>query len=323
MMKAPFPWFGGKSRVAPLVWEHFGDVANYVEPFAGSLAVLLGRPDDPGMETVNDIDCYLSNFWRSLQTSPNEVAKYADWPVNEADLQARHTWLLQQSDFREKMKSEPDFFDAKIAGWWVWGMSAWIGGGWCDVPGYERRIQRQKVAVSQQIPRLGTAGAGVHRKSLAENAGLLDYFYELADRLRRVRVCCGDWTRVVGPAVTYKNGGVGDKGITGIFFDPPYSAEAGRANSIYACEDLTVAHDVRKWAIENGDNPRLRIAFCGYQCEHDFPQGWKAAPWKAAGGYGNHSNGTGRKNKTREVVWFSPHCLKMGSDNFELFSEGD
>ena len=31
-MKAPFPWFGGKSRA--------------VEPFAGSLAVLLARPHE-------------------------------------------------------------------------------------------------------------------------------------------------------------------------------------------------------------------------------------------------------------------------------------
>ena len=45
-MKAPFPWFGGKSRVQAQVCDRFGDVRNYVEPFAGSLSVLLGRPDD-------------------------------------------------------------------------------------------------------------------------------------------------------------------------------------------------------------------------------------------------------------------------------------
>lgn len=28
-MKSPFPWFGGKSRVAHLVWDRFGDVPNY------------------------------------------------------------------------------------------------------------------------------------------------------------------------------------------------------------------------------------------------------------------------------------------------------
>lgn len=70
ILKAPFPWFGGKSRVAPQVWERFGDVDNYVEPFAGSLAVLLGRPTAPQTETVNDIDCYLANSgagWRSIR----------------------------------------------------------------------------------------------------------------------------------------------------------------------------------------------------------------------------------------------------------------
>ena len=46
MTAAPFPWFGGKSRVAADVWARFGETPNYVEPFAGSMAVLLGRPKD-------------------------------------------------------------------------------------------------------------------------------------------------------------------------------------------------------------------------------------------------------------------------------------
>jgi len=63
-LKAPFPWFGGKSRAASLVWQRFGEVRNYVEPFAGSLAVLLGNPAPGCIETVNDKDCYLANFLR-------------------------------------------------------------------------------------------------------------------------------------------------------------------------------------------------------------------------------------------------------------------
>lgn len=39
MLHAPFPWFGGKRKVATDVWRAFGDVRNYVEPFAGSLAI--------------------------------------------------------------------------------------------------------------------------------------------------------------------------------------------------------------------------------------------------------------------------------------------
>lgn len=43
-LAAPFPWFGGKRKVAPEVWAALGDPDNYIEPFAGSLAVLLNRP---------------------------------------------------------------------------------------------------------------------------------------------------------------------------------------------------------------------------------------------------------------------------------------
>src|SRR5690348_15182552 len=61
-VKAPFPWFGGKSTVADLVWDRFGNVQNYVEPFFGSGAVLLNRAHPPGTETVNDLDCMVANF---------------------------------------------------------------------------------------------------------------------------------------------------------------------------------------------------------------------------------------------------------------------
>lgn len=117
LLRAPFPWFGGKSRVAHLVWDRFGNVPNYVEPFAGSLAVLLARPHAAKNETANDRDAYLANFWRATQRDPEQVAFHADWPINEADLHARHCWLVAQADFRERMLADPDYFDAKTAGW--------------------------------------------------------------------------------------------------------------------------------------------------------------------------------------------------------------
>ncbi len=169
-LKAPFPWFGGKSRVAHLVWDYFGDVDNYVEPFAGSLAVLLGRPTAPKTETVNDMDCYLANFWRALSFDPAGLVEHADWPVNEADLHARHLWLVNQAEFRERMKTDPDFFDVKVAGLWVWGISQWIGSGWCSKPewigraGTARKNKGIHAGTWQQHPDLGDGGKGVHRK---------------------------------------------------------------------------------------------------------------------------------------------------------------
>lgn len=43
-LKAPFPWPGGKSDIAPAVWARLGQVENYVEPMCGTAAMLLARP---------------------------------------------------------------------------------------------------------------------------------------------------------------------------------------------------------------------------------------------------------------------------------------
>jgi site-specific DNA-adenine methylase len=418
-LRAPFPWFGGKSRVAPIVWERFGDVRNYVEPFAGSLAVLLGRPTEPRVETVNDLNTYLANFWRALNAAPDEVAHYADWPVNEADLHARHRWLVETAhDRAERVMSDPDFYDAKIAGWWVWGQCLWIGSGWCqrpewkgrahcgrsarglhangtnaefvvdwrcrpdlsspngrgvtatgdrpqklradrsagrtgvlsdtvqesatvwkkrpniarsgghralrngvsDVDGEAPKVVRKrplvtgngqgcgvhKVGLTRQIDDLagdsGAVGRGIHASGFdLRTGGIYEYLGALAHRLRRVRVCCGDWARVVTPAVTTCIG------LTGIFLDPPYHAPGTERSAVYNHDDDAIWNEVKEWAIANGDNPLLRIALCGYEGDHDIPSSWDCVPWKASGGYGRSARG--KANRERERIWFSPHCL--------------
>lgn len=140
-LKAPFPWFGGKSRAEKIVWERFGEVPNYVEPFAGSLAVLLRRESRANLETVNDLDGYLVNFWRAVKADPGAVARWADSPVLELDLHARHRWLVSTGKERvERLRVDPDYYDAQVAGWWVWGISLWIGSGWCYKPEWSGRV---------------------------------------------------------------------------------------------------------------------------------------------------------------------------------------
>lgn len=296
-MKAPFPWFGGKSRAADMIWSRFGDVPNYVEPFAGSLAVLLARPHEPKTETVNDLDCYLSNFWRCVALKPEETAAAANWPVNECDLVARHRWLLEQTDFRDKMRMDAHYCDPQIAGWWVWGLCSWIGSGWC--------VQKKKLP--EQIPHLGNAGRGINRKlphlgDTGRGDAIAAYFGELSSRLRNVRVACGNWDCILGESVTVKHG------TTAVLLDPPYdSAE----HSVSYSADSDVSASVRDWAINNGNNPLLRIALCGYEGEHKMPINWECVAWKAAGGYGSQSDGIGRENSNRERIWFSPACIKV------------
>jgi hypothetical protein len=502
-LKAPFPAFGGKSRVAALVWDRIGDVDNAIEPFANSAAWLLARPHAPRVETVNDLDCYISNWWRAVQHDPEQVAYYADGPVNEADLHARHRWLVLSAHagrFRQRMRTDPEAYDCRVAGWWVWGACCWIGGGWCQTPesadwdqrpninkavglgvqadsdggplghGATSRVSdfaegvhndthlKRSVAhdgphpgsagdvasasgssppplggsagggtggggcghtppgaephshstargqesdatgvhargtvchenrrpvianddgrgrgvhgeppkeLSQQLPHLGgnhDHGRGVHagaggRPQLADarsrgrgvhddnhlspgrkpkidcgsnsyghginvkgpgpegtcaqrRAWLVAWFSRLRDRLRTVRVCCGNWLRVCdSESVTTR------LGVTGIMFDPPYSAEAGRDMGLYAQDSGTVAHEVRAYCLERGDNPLLRLALCGYRGEgHEELEkhGWERVDWASQGGYGNRS-AKGRANKKKEAIWFSPHCRRETS----------
>lgn len=302
-LDAPFPWFGGKRKVAAEVWARFGAVDNYVEPFFGSGAVLLGRPEPiVGNETINDLDGYVANFWRAIQREPEGVAAWADNPVNENDLHARHVWLLQQREtLRARLDGDPEFSDPKIAGWWVWGIACWIGSGFCSGKG------PWWIDADRQLVHLGDNGRGVNRQlvhlgSNGQGERLVDWFGALSDRLRRVRVCSGDWSRVCGPSVTHKHG------MTGVFLDPPYADTADRQSDLYREDSLDVAHAVREWAIANGDHPLLRIALCGYEGEHEMPADWSVYRWSAGEGFGAQAAARS-KNGDRERIWFSPACL--------------
>src|SRR3990167_2889470 len=201
-LEAPFPYFGGKGAIADVVWESLGDVKHYIEPFFGSGAVLLNRPgyeSSRHVETVNDADGFVCNVWRALQFSPDETARWCDWPVNHADLMARRAELIKnESRLLENLVADAKWHDPVMAGYWIWAASCWIGG---------------RLTYLNSIPHLSDGGMGVHKLS-ARNQNIYDWFDRLSARLRHVRVVCGDWSRVCG-------GDWQDRmGVVGIFFDP-------------------------------------------------------------------------------------------------------
>lgn len=399
-LRAPFPWFGGKSRVASLVWDRFGEVVNYVEPFAGSLAVLFSRPHAPKIETVNDLDGHLANFWRSIQHNPQAVADAADYPVNELEIHARHRYLSRKVKriLAARLLEDPLYHNATIAGWWVWGLCAWIGSGWCQgeehkkmprdggrgavgvhaqgmrlpmlgagsgwdgepqahhgkgVHGLAMRggqlpkltsndgIHAASMRVSGQLPDLGAraegivggrsvhggsmrapgqlpylggsaiVGQGTH--SLTARSRLYEVFAALANRLRYVRVTCGDFERILSDAVTWRHG------TTGVFLDPPYPADAGSTGGLYTStsEERAVFDRAFAYCLKNGHDKRLRIALCYYDgtkvgtddvSKKLESEGWSVVAWKAGGGYAGQGT-KGGMNATRERVAFSPGCL--------------
>lgn len=290
--------FGGKSRVATSVWKRLGNVENYIEPFFGSGSVLMMRPSIHKLrhETVNDIDAWLVNFWRSVREDPNAVAEHANWPVSELDLHARGDFIFHRKGVEkwvDKFRADPTYYNAKLAGWWVWGCCCRIGS-WCPNPSGDK--------LSRSRPKV--VRVGVVRYSMSKDR-ILHFIERISRRLRNVTILCGSWDRTCTSysATTFQ-------GVTGVFLDPPYGNE-DRVET-YAHDDFTVAADVRKWCLENGDNKMMRIALCGYEGEgHEelVKAGWAMKKWKATGGYGNQRKDGDNKNARRERIWFSPHCL--------------
>ncbi len=322
-LKAPFPYFGGKSSIAPMVWSALGDVKHYIEPCFGSGAVLLARPNyRPGdhIETVNDSDGHIANVWRSLKFSPDVVAEWADWPVNHADLSARKRCMIEnEKRLLDGLVADPEWHDPKLAGYWIWAASCWIGTGLTSAgdgcgkrpnighggKGVHALGQRphlsdggKGVHALGQIPHLGHGGMGVH----ANNENIREWFRLLSARLRNVRVVCGDWSRVCG----------GDwqdaMGTVGMFFDPPYGGE-NRDTDIYHHDSTTIAGDIEAWCLERGGRPSYRIVVAGYVEEYAslVAAGWRTHRWKANGGYAVGKN----ENRHRETLFMSPYCVSQ------------
>ena len=277
----------------------------------------------------------LTSGGRSNRT-PRALAAACDTPVFEVDQHAFHTWLIEperRAAFVARLMGDPNYYDLTRAARWCAGLCMWIGGGWCWGQGPWESVDGQLVhtgdtqghGVHRQRVHLGNQGSGVRRSRVhlgghghgqgvhavhARGDGLYAWFAALQARLRYVRVCCGDWTRVMGPSVTWKHG------LTGIVLDPPYSAEEGRDPHLYAHDDLQVAHAVRAWCVANGDNTFLRIVLCGYGEAHDalLAHGWRRVMWATPGGLGSQGQGRGRANRHRETLWLSPACLRIDAE---------
>lgn len=79
------------------------------------------------------MDGLLVNFWRAAAADAAALARWADWPVTEIDLTARHMVLVEaKKDLTARLQADPLYYDVQLAGWWLWGINAWIGGAFCS-----------------------------------------------------------------------------------------------------------------------------------------------------------------------------------------------
>lgn len=297
-LELPFPMFGGKRQIAQDIWDWFGDPENYLEPFFGGGAVLLNRPhpptpDNPKAETVNDLNGFIVNFWRAVREEPEAVADVLRQPIHESETHARREWLVEQGGegFSQQLEDDPYHYNVEMAGWWCWGICCWIGEHW-------------PWAGKRQKPRLSRKGGqGILQLKHRDHPERL--LNALSDRLRHVRVICGDWSRTISSKSMLKGSGV----PCAIFLDPPYSSEYGDVYGGGFDDEGSLPDDVYEWCEAHGDDEDLRIAVCGYPQNWDAPDDWYQQTWTTQGGWSKSSPDDNPDAQKQECVWFSPHCI--------------
>jgi len=288
-MIAPFPYVGGKRRIASLVWESFGSPNAYIEPFGGSLAILLGAPTRSSSEIVNDANHFVTNFWRALRADWKGVLDLARDPVTEVDYKARHLWLVTEGlrllDGLD-MVTDPDAHDVRVAAWWAWGQSVSIGR-WC-LPGSD---PDGVVNGLNQRPTMDTS-TGI----MGPNMSVM--LERLAERLHEVRVLSGSWERCITDGMIYRNT------PCAVFLDPPYRPHL-RDRRLYgasseSAKPMAINDDIEAWCRDRGSDPRLRIVLAGLEGEYDLPD-WRQVSWRAPSASSD--------NRDAERLWLSPHCI--------------
>lgn len=73
-MRAIFKYPGSKWSMAEQIVRYIPEHHSYLEPFAGSLAVLFNKPRS-NIETVNDLDGNVVNLFKQIRTDPERLAR--------------------------------------------------------------------------------------------------------------------------------------------------------------------------------------------------------------------------------------------------------
>ena len=300
MPRQLFPYVGGKYLVAPEINRRFGEIDTRIDAFTGSSSWILASPPVK-YEIVNDLDGYVVNYLRAVKYAPDEIARHLDFPRAELELIAYHHYVRDRlPELVARLGGDPDYYDPVLAARWAYVMAYSVmheprrAGGWLVRDGrliYERgagRVRGSMTAVHLLLTRL------IKERRVSE------YVAALSERMRNFQVYWNDF-EVVAEKAKHHN-----LGVVGILLDPPYPRHLRDFDYDTDSEDSW--YRAARWAVANGDNPKLRIAICGYNdAESDalFPSGWARFVWRR-GGMG--------KNKDRECIWFSPHC-GGGSDD--------
>lgn len=206
-MRPLVSYYGGKQMQVKNILPLTPECQTYVEPFAGSLAVLFARPPARGdqAEVINDLDDRLINLYRVMQDKDKSE-----------DLIRRISWTPHsRAEYRRaKMVNEPLHTDSVTKAWMYYvninqSFAKKLDGGW----GYSLKKNEAKYFANKANP---------------------TNLYAIRDRLSRVQIECADALSVID---------TWDSDDTLFYCDPPYpDTDCGHYKG-YSHEDLKALID--------------------------------------------------------------------------------
>jgi DNA adenine methylase len=198
-VRPPFPYYGSKARLAPWIVSLMPQHRVYVEPFAGSAAVLLAkRPSSH--EVLNDIDGNVVTFFRVLRDREAELAR------------ALKLTPYARDEYRSAVLDEPLDDVERARRFFVRCIQSFNAGG----PGS---------AVGWSIPEVRAKAAGGTNRPALRFANAVDHLAAVAARLRQAVIEHRDALDVIR---TY------DVPDAVLYVDPPYLAGTRASAGDYA-----------------------------------------------------------------------------------------
>lgn len=227
----PFRWYGGKYSHLDFILPQLPRTHQYVEPFGGSAAVLVNREPSP-VETYNDIDSEVVNFFEVLRENRDELLeKIALTPFSREQL----------AEAVEK-KHDDELDDVERA------RLFFVRAGQTR-SGLAQEATPGRWAYCKSTSRRDMSGA------VSRYHGRLEQLYDVADRLRRVQIENKPATEVVQRH---------DDEDTLFYCDPPYPHEVRGDTNSYAHEMSDEDHRDLAEVLNDCEG---KVAISGYRCD--------------------------------------------------------
>lgn len=266
----PIKWHGGKHYLASRIIALMPPHVHYVEPYAGGLAVLLAKDPEGGSEVVNDINRWLTTFWRVLQREDRFqtfIRLAQATPFSEAEFE----WC---SAFKDDCVEACDADPARAAHWFFVCCRQSLAGRMKDFATLSRTRTRR--GMNEQASAWLTAVEGLPA---------------VHERLKRVVVLNRPAVEVI-----HQQDGPG----TLFYLDPPYYHPTRASTDTYAHEMNEMDHRELLATITH-EKRQGKFMLSGYPSElyQEFLSGWKRHDFDLP----NNASGGDSKRRMTECVW--------------------